>query len=252
MRRPLRSVSAALGGLAIWLGAASPGHACCGFFSALFGHHHAPAPVYPTFYGPAVLPAGPCCAPAVPACCPPVAFRPVDCCPSPCDPCGPLGCPTGACDVGLAPPGMQPYPDAAGARPRTFVDDPQSQPMQSPPADEGFRPRGSADDYDNPPPDSFGPDEGSNGARGSFRPETVIQPRDAPPRRHAEPATGDTEIDLRLPAFNLGDKITWRAPPQRTRLIQRASYGTPVVARSRINPNEGWLPLPQDTRLARN
>jgi hypothetical protein len=240
-------VCAVLGSVALWLGAASPGYACCGFFAALFGHH--PAPAYSTFYGPPVLPAAPCCAP--------VAYRPVACCPSPCDPCaplcGPLGCPAGACDIGLAPPGMVPIPDGAGARPRTFVDDPQSSPMGAPPADEGFRPRGSADEYDrDPPADSFGPGNGGDGTRESFRPDSVIPRRDAPPSRPAETATeGDSEIKLRLPAFDLDDKITWRQPPERTRLIVRASYRAPAVARHRAQPNEGWLPAPQDTQLVR-
>jgi hypothetical protein len=237
-------VCAVLGSVTLWLGAASPGYACCGFFAALFGHHH-PAPVYSTFYAPPLLPAAPCCAP--------VAFRPVACCPSPCDPCnpcGPLGCPPGACDVGLAPPGMQPVPDGAGARPRTFVDDPQSTPMGTTPPDEGFRPRGSGDEYD--PMDNFGPADGADGTRESFRPDSVIPPRNAPPSRPAESASeGDSEIKLRLPAFDMSDKITWRAPPQRTRLVVRASYRTPAVARHRAQPNEGWLPAPQDTQLVR-
>jgi hypothetical protein len=259
MKRPLRFMFAVAASVAMWLGAATPGQACCGFFAALFGHHH--APVYPAYYGP---PAGPCCAPA-PPCCAPVAFRPASCCPSPCGPCGPLGCPTGACDVGLAPPGMEPLPDGGapfgsgapmggatplGARPRTFVDEPpMSSPMEQPPADEGFRPRGSgaADDYDSPPADSFGPNEGED--RESLR---VVPQRDPPPSVPAETATDpESEIKLRLPAFDLGDKITWRQPPERTRLIQRASFSTPVVARTRMNPNQGWLPAPQDTQLVR-
>ncbi|HUG93867.1 MAG TPA: hypothetical protein VML55_23765 [Planctomycetaceae bacterium] len=252
MKRPLRHLSAVLGTVAICLGAAAPGHAC-GFFAALFGHHHQAhyAPAYSSFYAPPVLPAAPCCAPAV--------FRPVACCPSPCDPCGapacapcgPLGCPAGACDVGLAPPLMQPFPDAAGARPRTFVDDPQSPPRETPPMNDGFLPRGSADDYDrDPPPNGFGPDDGDSRTRGTFRPESVIPPRDPPPSRPAEPAIGrGRDTDLRLPAFNLGDRITWRERPERTRLIERASFAAPVVARNRTNPNTGWLPVADDTRL---
>jgi hypothetical protein len=148
---------------------------------------------------------------------------------------------------------MQPIPDGAGARPRTFVDDPPPMSPMGGAPDEGFAPRGSTDEYDrDPPANSFGPDDGTNGTRESFRPDSVIPRRDAPPSRPAETATeGASEIKLRLPAFDLGDKITWRERPERTRLIVRANYRAPVVARHRISPNEGWLPAPQDTKLVR-
>jgi hypothetical protein len=136
----------------------------------------------------------------------------------------------------------------SGARPRTFVDEPGSSPMQTPPADEGFRPRGS-EDYEPPPSNSFGPEEGTE--RESFRPDSVVPRRDAPPSVPADTAS-DRQPRLRVPAFDLNDKITWHAPPQRTRLIERASFTTPEVARTRPNPNQGWLPVPPDTRLVRN
>ena len=196
------------------------------------------------------------------ACCP------TTCCPSPCAPCGiacgPGGCPGGNCgityDAAPAAGTITPQPDGAAGPPPTYL---EQQPMgtnpATPPTDNGFRRRDAQQEQQE---DVFGQDQagGAFGSNSSGRtdaflgPESIIEQRKpAPSDLPAEEASGPSiqGENLKLVPLGLDDKITWRTPPQRTRLAVEANYATPVVARTKLNPNSDWTPVSSETRLAK-
>lgn len=184
------------------------------------------------------------------ACCPPA-------CPAPCDPCA--ACPGGACAYDAVPPAgpLTPQPDGSMGPPRTYLDEPPMGTNPSPPpADNGFRRRAPQQEQQE---DVFGdpgttpPQADAFGAEQSdlFKvPESVIEQRRPAPAGGPSVEGIGTE-GLRVPPLGLDDRITWRSAPERTRLSVAASYATPVVARSKIDPNSGWTPVAAGTQLAK-
>jgi hypothetical protein len=197
----------------------------------------------------------------------PLAYDPVACCAPACDPCCPTACgpcsacPGGACAYDAAPVGgtLTPQPDGSMGPPRTYIEEPPAGTSPSvPPADPGFRRRAPQEEQNEdvfgdpgttpPQADSFGASEQSD----LFKvPESVIEQRRPAPA--GGPSVEETETEtLRVPPLGLDDKITWRAAPERTRLAVAANYATPVVARTKIDPNSGWTPVAAGTQLAKN
>ena len=197
----------------------------------------------------------------------PMAYDPAACCPTACNPCCPTtgcdpcaACPGGVCAYDAAPVGgaLTPQPDGAMGPPRTYLDQPPTGTSPAtPPADNGFRRRApqqeqNEDVFGDPgatPPqaDTFGSSEQSDLYK---LPESVIKQRGPAPAGGPSIEGAETET-LRIPPLGLDDKITWRDAPERTRLSVAASYATPVVARTKIDPNSGWTPVPAGTQLAK-
>jgi hypothetical protein len=48
--------------------------------------------------------------------------------------------------------------------------------------------------------------------------------------------------------LSLDDKVTWRAAPERTRMKVRSKIAAPVVARSTVDPNSDWSPVPGEDK----
>lgn len=83
-------------------------------------------------------------------------------------------------------------------------------------------------------------------------PDTIIPQRQpAPVKPPVEESSSDGFSErIAVRPLGLDHKITWRTTPLRTRLVRQSKVETPSIARTKADPNAGWLPA-SEAKVAR-
>lgn len=163
----------------------------------------------------------------------------------PCASCGSTGC-GGNCVASA--PNTKPEPDNPPRR--TFEDGDEG---YNDPSDGGFGPRESGSgDAEGDDPGPFERPEAGGESREALKPNaeesTIPKKKEAPtPEPKGDAAPAAPEVD----ALNLDDRIVWTAQPRPERVRVRARYGTPTIARTRIDPAIDPTTVHVSTRVAR-
>jgi hypothetical protein len=70
------------------------------------------------------------------------------------------------------------------------------------------------------------------------------------PKEETEPSQNDAGYGPRFDARDdLNSRMTSVTAPDRARLAIRAKYTNPTIARSKVDLNDGWVPVSTQTRL---
>lgn len=240
-----------------WFGGGAYGYGAYGAYGAYYGG-------YPGYYRAySNYPGGYFRRPACPSPC----YTPCNPCYTPCNPCAPCGS-SGPCAVG----------DSSGGAPRTFKDGERS--GKKPPLpmgdsnfenredSKGFGPTrekvkkqdnkkpGAGDGGKPPAPGKTGADGFPKTSATSVVRET-LKPADGTThgcvvrRRKPAPAKPPLETERRIDRLELDGRITWKPVVRRTRLIINAKRSSPNIARTTVDPNARWEPVPGGTRIVR-
>ncbi len=195
------------------------------------------SPGYGAYYGPSY--GGSCCSsggcgvyrPAFSSACSPCGA----CNPCGCSPCSTGGCATG-CGVNYYPEGKaepEPDPDVN----RTFATE----------GDRGDEGQGAETADPVLPTDDFGPTRRVDPDDPSAGIET--DPFTPPTTPMGEKGAGDSDPAPLSPEI-LGDGVTMNVSPVRTRVLLRAQYGAPQIARRFVAPEAPWVPVRDGARVA--
>lgn len=169
---------------------------------------------------------------------------------SPCNPCACSPCSLGACPGGVCAADYGTQPVRNGGWKATLD---EADPPKTFKEDEA----GDADDESGRLPDASGQHE-------SLKPETTVPQRESAPIKEPEAGedvpkkedgkkadedkpTGDGTKSV--PPVDVDEKVTWRVLTSRRRLTIRSRFPTPGIARTRVTPNENWVPVPVETKI---
>lgn len=222
---------------------------------------------YSAGYGSVCCRPTPVCRPCTP--CPTVCDPCASACATPCNPCSP--CAGGACATSGSS-----APPQTFKKPGTMNEEPPQPDSKFKSRDDSkkFRPTDKSklngtDGKKSKFPTPAGEGDGNEGTgktavqRKALKPATK-DPNDGTPGpviRQKKPVPAKTPLEKsdkdkkkEVPALirpNFDDKIAWKPALPRTRLIINARVSHPQLSRTVVDPNAGWKPVRNDTRVVR-